>query len=64
MSVTYTKPAVKRLTGHGCLEDLVSRHRAAIEKRAYELHEQGIHQGADADWNHAQADILRSVLCP
>jgi protein-tyrosine phosphatase len=49
---------------HGCLEDLVSRHRAAIEKRAYELYEQGIHQAADADWNQAQADVLRSVLCP
>lgn len=49
---------------HGCLEDLVSRHRAAIEKRAYELYEQGSHQGADADWNQAQADVLRSVLCP
>lgn len=49
---------------HGCLEDLVSRHRAAIEKRAYELYQQGNHQGADADWNQAQADVLRSVLCP
>jgi len=49
---------------HGCLEDLVSCHRAAIEKRAYELYEQGIHQAADADWNQAQADVLRSMLCP
>ena len=49
---------------HGCLDDLVSCHRAAIEKRAYELYEQGIHQGADADWNQAQAEVLRWVLSP
>jgi len=49
---------------HGCLEDLVNCHRSAIEKRAYGLYEQGIHQGADADWNQAQADVLRSVLYP
>ncbi len=47
---------------HGCCEDLVSRHRDAIEKRAYELYEQGIHQDADADWKQAQAEVLRWVL--
>jgi hypothetical protein len=49
---------------HGCLEDLLSCHRAAIDKRAYELYEQGIQQSADADCNQAQAEVLRSVLCP
>ncbi len=47
---------------HGCCEDLVSRHRGAIEQRAYELYQQGIHHDAVADWNQAQAEVLRSVL--
>lgn len=47
---------------HGCLEDLVKRHREAIERRAYELCEQGFHSDADADWNQAQAEVLRTLL--
>jgi hypothetical protein len=49
---------------HGCCEDLLSWHREAIEKRAYELHEQGVHRDAEADWNQAQAEVIRSALCP
>ncbi len=47
---------------HGCVEDLASRHRAAIERRAYELYEGGIHGSALDDWHHAQAEVLRSAL--
>jgi len=47
---------------HGCCEDLADGHQEAIEKRAYELHQQRIHQDADADWHQAQAEVLRSVL--
>ena len=47
---------------HGCCEDLVARHRGAIEKRAYELYRRGVHQDADADWSQAQADVLRALL--
>lgn len=47
---------------YGCCEDLVARHRKAIERRAYELYEQGVHGNADADWFQAQAETLRSIL--
>jgi hypothetical protein len=47
---------------YGCCKDLVERHRKAIEKRAYELYELGIHGDADTDWFLAQAEILRSML--
>ncbi len=47
---------------YGCREDLVSRHRKAIEWRAYELYELGVHGNAHADWFQAQAEILRSML--
>ena len=49
---------------YGCLEDLLTCHHNAIEKRAYELYRQGSRQGADADWNQAQVEVLRSVLSP
>ena len=49
---------------HGCCEDLVNRHRDAIEQRAYALYEEGVHQDAYADWQQAQAEVLRSVLWP
>ncbi len=47
---------------HGCCEDLVARHREAIERRAYELYEQGVHGDAHDNWWHAQAEVLRSAL--
>jgi atypical dual specificity phosphatase len=47
---------------YGCREDLVARHRKAIERRAYELYELGIHDNAHADWFRAQVEILRSML--
>ena len=47
---------------HGCCEDLVSRHREAIERRAYELYLDEAHGNAQADWHQAQAEVLRSVL--
>jgi hypothetical protein len=47
---------------YGCRDDLVARYREAIELRAYELHELGVHGNADADWFQAQAEILRSTL--
>jgi hypothetical protein len=47
---------------HGCRNDLVARHRPAIEKRAYELYELKIHGNALADWLQAQAEVLRFIL--
>ena len=47
---------------NGCRKDLVVRHKDAIERRAYELYELGIHGNAYADWCQAQAEVLRSVL--
>jgi hypothetical protein len=47
---------------YGCREDLVERHRKAIERRAYELYELGVHGDALIDWFHAQTEILRSIL--
>ena len=47
---------------YGCREDLTARHRGAIEQRAYELYELGVHGNAYVDWAQAQAEILRSIL--
>jgi hypothetical protein len=47
---------------HGCCEDLVAAHREAIERRAYELYQQGVHHDANADWHQARTEILRSCL--
>jgi hypothetical protein len=47
---------------YGGLEDLVARHRQAIERHAYALYQRGIHNSASADWYQAQAEILRSIL--
>lgn len=47
---------------HGACHDLVTRYRNLIEQRAYELYELGIHSDALADWDRAQAEVLRSVL--
>ncbi len=47
---------------HGCCHDLVTQHRQAIERLAYELFEQGVPGNADAHWRQAQAQILQSVL--
>jgi atypical dual specificity phosphatase len=45
---------------YGCRRNLLSQHRSAIARRAYELYELGIHNDADADWLQAQSEILRS----
>ena len=47
---------------YGCIENLVTCHRKAIERRAYELYKLGVHGNASADWYQAQAEILRSLL--
>lgn len=47
---------------YGCREDLSALHREAIERRAYELYELGVHADAHDDWLQAQTEILRSVL--
>ncbi len=47
---------------HGCRTDLVEHNRNAIALRAYELSEQRINRGADADWWQAERDILRDDL--
>jgi hypothetical protein len=47
---------------HGCCEDLVTRHRELIERRAYELYQSGTHGNADADWLQAQTEVLCTVL--
>jgi atypical dual specificity phosphatase len=45
---------------YGCCQNLLSRHRPAIARRAYELYESGINNNADTDWLQAQSEILRS----
>jgi hypothetical protein len=47
---------------HGCIHDLTRRHRAAIDRRAYQLYEQGVHGNAEADWRQAQGEVIRRVL--
>ena len=47
---------------YGCRDDLVERHRKAIERQAYYLFKLGVHGNAHADWHQAQAEILHSVL--
>lgn len=47
---------------HGCVQDLVDRHRPAIERRAYELYEQRPHGDAKDDWLQAVAEVLRAEL--
>lgn len=47
---------------HGCRADLAARHRRSIEKRAYELYEQGANADAHSDWHQAEADVLQTVL--
>jgi hypothetical protein len=47
---------------HGCRYDLVERHRQAIARRAYELYQQGVNTGADADWQQAESEVLRNAL--
>lgn len=47
---------------HGCRHDLVTRHRDAIDERAYQLFQQGVHGSAEADWRQAEAEVLRSEL--
>lgn len=47
---------------HGCVEDLTECHRGAIERRAYQFYESGRYGSADADWEHALAEVLRAEL--
>jgi hypothetical protein len=47
---------------HGCRDDLVTRHRARIELRAYELHEADRGRSAIGNWTAAEAEVLRAVL--
>lgn len=47
---------------YGCREDLIASYREAIDRRAYELYELGVHGNALADWFQAQAEILCSML--
>ena len=47
---------------HGCCSDLLERYRPAIEQRAYELYQSGIHGDADTDWLAAKAEIFRTEL--
>jgi len=47
---------------HGCCQDLVTLHREAIERRAFELYQQGVNRDANSDWRQARAEVLRSCL--
>jgi hypothetical protein len=47
---------------HGCISDLLEKYRPAIEQRAYELYQSGIHGNAQADWLAAEAEILHIEL--
>ncbi len=47
---------------HGCIHDLTERYRPAIEQRAYAIYTQAIHGNAAADWQQAQAEVLRDQL--
>jgi hypothetical protein len=47
---------------HGCHEDLVSKHRARIARRAYELYETNRQRTEIENWTDAEADVLRAVL--
>jgi len=46
----------------GCVADLTAQHWEAINRRAYELYEQGVNSDAHSDWLQAQFETLRSVL--
>ncbi|MCG8425761.1 MAG: dual specificity protein phosphatase family protein [Chromatiales bacterium] len=46
----------------GFRNDMIERYRKAIERRAYELYESGVHRNANADWYQAQAEVLRSAF--
>lgn len=47
---------------HGCRNDLTEYHREKIERRAYELYEQGINNSRQADWRQAEREVLRDAL--
>jgi hypothetical protein len=40
----------------------VESNRKAIERRAYELYEQGVNDSMDADWQQAEREVLREEL--
>jgi atypical dual specificity phosphatase len=47
---------------HGCRHELVENNRNAIERRAYEIYEQGVNGSMDADWQQAEREVLRNEL--
>ncbi|HYQ71834.1 MAG TPA: dual specificity protein phosphatase family protein [Gammaproteobacteria bacterium] len=47
---------------HGCRYDLVESFRKKIERRAYELYEQGTNDSLQADWQQAEREVLQNVL--
>lgn len=47
---------------HGAREDMIRLHRAEIERRAYYLYQLGISNNPQADWIHAENEIISSVL--
>jgi hypothetical protein len=47
---------------HGCRRDLVESSRKAIERRAYELYQQGVNDSMHADWQQAEREVLRDEL--
>ena len=49
---------------HGCRADLVERHRARIQERAYALSQDPPKGRGDAqfDWLQAEAEVLRTLL--
>jgi hypothetical protein len=47
---------------HGAREDMIRLYRTEIERRAYRLYRLGIYNDPQADWNHAENEILSSVL--
>ena len=47
---------------HGCRHDLVESNRMAIERRAYELYQQGVNDSMQADWQQAEREVLRDEL--
>ena len=46
----------------GCRHDLVALYRSVIEKRAYDLYEQGVQGGREAHWYQAVTEVIQSVL--
>jgi protein-tyrosine phosphatase len=47
---------------HGARQDMVRLYRAEIERRAYHLYQLGMYNYPQADWIHAENEIISSVL--